>query len=96
MKTHTFATGKYNIDLNGVDGYCSNPRWENGTSEILLQPQKSDCKFLKIALHEATHAQLEDTLTEMGLSSEQIERIVEDFGERVGLFLWRLGYRRTK
>ncbi len=84
VKTHTFRFGKYTIDeAPGLYGCCDVPGMDHDLGMTLLSG--STCKALIIAIHEAMHAE--------GVPDRYVHDLTPD---RIGRFLWRLGYRKLK
>lgn len=82
IKTATFRYGKYSVDeAPGLDGCCDVPGMDHDLGMMILSGNSQ--KALITAIHEAMHA--EDIAD---------DRVHSGSPDRIGKFLWRLGYRR--
>ena len=86
VKTHTFNGRKYKIEVDpdGANGVCDQYSPKDRYLQIFTDLDRR--KGLITAIHEALHAE----------SWTKSEKIVDRVSREIGMFLWNLGYRRTK
>ena len=82
VRTATFKYGRYDIDeAPGLDGCCDVPGMDDHLGMTILSGNTQ--KALIVAIHEAMHAE--------DIPDDLVHDMTPD---RIGRFLWRLGYRR--
>lgn len=89
VKTHTFRLGTYNITEteNGHHGCCELPtKSKNPNLEVSILGGNTK-KALCTAIHEFMHAE--------GIPIRYLDHDNDDSAERIGIVLWRMGWRRS-
>jgi len=81
---YKFSSGKYTISQEHLGGYCICPGKYDG--EIHIDTWVKKKKKLNYTIHEALHAEF----------PEMSEKKVNRLANRLGGFLWLLGYRQKK
>lgn len=85
MKSHTFRGKRYKIMLDYVmQGFVHDGSTRDSSRYIYIAANLQPKEHLRVALHEAMHAE----------NPEMSEQMVESQSSEMANFLWRLGYRR--